>query len=168
MRLALTVVLSVYLIFGARAATPCVSDKRPLARVSTEGVLLIRLDRPEISLGERAILHVQLTNASKRPLTVLETSPQREFEIHMVDSHGSEPQLTEPARTMRGMGKFPDVIFRNFPLTVEPGDVLKADEDISEAYLLTERGSYTVTVCRVVTELGPVVSNSVILSVGVR
>ena len=160
-------ILATFLLSGANLMAGCAMDKRP-ARVSTEAVLSISLDRTEVVLGEHVMLHVQLTNASLRQLAVRETSTQREFEIRVVDSRGDEPPLTERAKAMRGKGKVPDVIFRNFPLTMEPGDVLKADEDIGDAYLLTEPGHYTVTVCRVVFELGPVLSNSIALSIGAR
>ena len=164
---AVKLILAALLLSGANLVAGCARDKRT-ARVSTEAVLSISLDRADVGLGERVMLHVQLTNASRRQLTVQETATQREFEIRVVDSHGNEPPLTERAKAMRGKGKVPDVIFRNFPLTMEPGDVLKADEDIGEAYLLTEPGQYAVTVCRVVFELGPAVSNSIALSIGSR
>ena len=114
------------------------------------------------------MLRVELTNASTHPFTVVETSTQRDFEIHVLDSKGHEPPLTENARSRRGMGKAPEVLFRNFPLTVQPGDVLKAREDIRDSYTLLDPGKYTVTVCRVVMELGPVLSNPVILTLHAR
>ncbi|MEO8662526.1 MAG: hypothetical protein ABI693_28960 [Bryobacteraceae bacterium] len=140
------------------------SDKRP-PRPSTEAILRISLGDAGISFGGRAVLHVELANSSKRPFTVIESSAQRSFEIHVVDSHGSEPPLTESAKIMRHIGRVPDVNFRNFAASVEPGDVLKADMDIAEAYVLAEPGKYTVTVCRMVTEFGPVLSNAVTLLV---
>ena len=79
--------------------------------------------------GEAPLLHIQLTNASKRSFTVFETSTQREFEVRAVDAHGSEASLTERARNMRGMGPVPDVVFRNFPMTVQAGEALSSDED---------------------------------------
>jgi hypothetical protein len=164
MRLALNVTIAACMLSCAHLAGGCAKDKRP-ARISTEAVISISIDRTEVGLGGLIMLHVQLTNASIHPLTVLETTTQRDFEIHVEDSHGVEPPLTERAKSMRGKGKYPDVIFRSFPLTLEPSEVLKADEDVGQAYLLTEPGRYTVTVCRVVFELGPVLSNSIGLSI---
>jgi hypothetical protein len=83
----------------------------------------------------------------------------------VVDAHGSEASLTERARNMRGMGPVPDVVFRNFPMTVQAGEALSSDEDIAKVYLLAEPGKYTVTVCRMVMELGPILSNPATLTV---
>jgi hypothetical protein len=145
-------------------AAGCITDQRP-ARTSTEAVISIALDQAEIKLGEPAKLHVTLTNASKRPLTVTETSVEREFEIRITDPSGVEPPLAEQGKNLRGKGKGPTVIYRNFQLTLAPGEDVKGDEDIARIYSLTAPGVYHATVCRVVVELAPVLSNTVTLTV---
>jgi hypothetical protein len=146
-----------------RIAAGCVTDQRA-AKTSTEAVISITLDQAQIKSGEAAKLHVKLTNASGRPLTVTETSMERQFEIRVTDARGQEPPLTEQGKNLRGKGKFPIEIYRNFQLTLAPGEVVKGDEDISQIYSLAVPGAYQATVCRVVVELGPILSNTVSLT----
>jgi hypothetical protein len=152
------------LLLQSHILAACYSDKRP-PKTSTEAVMSITLDQAQIKSGEPATLHIKLTNALKRPSTVMETSVEREFEIHLTDLLGRELPLTEQGKNLRGKGKFPAVIYRNFALTLAPGENLKGDEDIAKIYLLTVLGDYKASVCRVVVELGPILSNTVSLTV---
>lgn len=164
MRLILNAILLACALPVGQVAAGCIADQRA-ARTSTEAVISIALDQAQIKLGEAARLHVKLTNASKRPLTVTETSLEREFEIRVMDPHGAEPPLTEQGKNLRGKGKFPIIIYRNFQLTLAPAEVVKGDEDISQIYSLAVPGEYRATVCRIVVELGPILSNTVSLAV---
>ncbi len=112
--------------------------------------------------GESAVLHIQLHNATKRTLELVETFIQREYEIHVVDLHGAEPPLTDYGRKIR---RRPIIDTRNFGITLDPGETLRADEDIAQIYSITEPGRYKASVCRVVDRLGPVLSNTVVLQV---
>jgi hypothetical protein len=161
---ALRTILNMILFTGVlpvgQIAAGCVTDQRA-AKTSTEAVIAITLEQTEIKSGEAAKLHVKLTNASKHSLTITETSLEREFEIRVTDAHGKEPPLTEQGKNLRG----PVEIYRNFQLTLAPGEVVKGDEDISQIYSLAVPGEYRATVCRVVVELGPILSNAVSLTV---
>lgn len=163
MRLILSATLFICAVPVGLAAAACNTDRRqPTA--SAEAVLSIRLDQTQVKPGVTAVLHIQLTNASKRPLTVIGPSGQRELEIHIVDSHGAEPSLTELGKNLRGKGRAP-AIASMYEMTIAPEEAVKADADIAQIYSLTVPGDYRVTVCRVVVELGPVLSNAVNLTV---
>ncbi len=143
-------------------AAQCLKWPRGAAHTLTEAVLTVALDKPIIHPGESAVLHIQLHNATKRTLELVETFVQREYEIHVVDSHGAEPPLTDYGTKIR---RRPIIDYRNFGITLDPGETLKADEDIAQIYSITAPGRYKASVCRVVPGLGPVLSNSVPLDV---
>jgi hypothetical protein len=88
----------------------------------------------EIRPGQSAVLHIQLTNATKHTLQVVETFVQRDNEIHVVDSDGAEAPLTNYGASIR---KQPMVDFRSTTIVLSPGEVLKADEDIAQICSLT-------------------------------
>jgi uncharacterized protein YfaS (alpha-2-macroglobulin family) len=54
-------------------------------------VLTIESEKPLVRPGESAALHIQLRNATKQVLELVETFIQRDYEVHVVDSHGVEP-----------------------------------------------------------------------------
>src|SRR5208283_1683329 len=102
----------------------CIGWPPGAPHTSTEAVLTIKLDEPEIEVGQSALLHIQLTNATKHPLEVVETFVQRDNEIHLVDSHGAEVPLTQHGAAIR---KQPIIDYRRTTVTLAPGEVLKAD-----------------------------------------
>ncbi len=142
------------------ALAQCINWPPGSARTSTEAVLTIALETPVIRPGDSAALHIRLNNATKRTLELVETFVQREYEIHIVGSRGPEPPLTDYGRQIR---RKPIIDTRRFGITLAPGESLQADEDIAQIYSITRPGRYTTSVCRVVTGLGPVLSNAVSL-----
>jgi hypothetical protein len=140
----------------------CLRWPQGAAHISSEAVLTIELEKPAIRPGDSAMLHVQLRNATKRTLELVETFVQRDYELHIVDSDGVEPPLTEYGK---GIRRQPIIDFRRFGITLAPGETLKADEDIARVYSITKPGRYRVAACRVVDGLGPVLSNTVSLEV---
>jgi len=69
----------------------CLSWPQGAARTSTKAVLTIESEKPLVRPGESAALHIQLRNATKQVLELVETFIQRDYEVHVVDSHGVEP-----------------------------------------------------------------------------
>lgn len=152
------------IIFPIGLSAQCLESSAK-QKSGSPGTLSIKFDPDHIHRGEKANLRIRLANTSSAPISVVETSAAKEYELRVTDSLGKELPLTEYGKSVRGDAKWPSVDFRRFELVLRSGEAQDISLDISRMYIITRPDTYTVTACRLIIGLGSLVSDPTELTV---
>lgn len=137
------------ILFGQCALTRKASN--PGLRLST------RMESEAAIVGEPAVVHILLANLAKSAFTLMERFEERDFEALVTDSRGEPPPLTEYGGKIRAS---PYGVSLMHYSSLPPGQSVAGDEDLTRIYKLAP-GKYSVSVCRIVVDVGAVYSKEV-------
>jgi hypothetical protein len=125
--------------------------------------LSARLDQEKLKLGEPVLLKLSLKNITRKDLNVVETSADQDYEIEVVDEHGTHAPLTEKGRRLT---QYPRIYTKVVSVKVAAGQEQQVYINLNEIHDLNAKGIYSITAKRKVPKLDrsgsvDVVSNTV-------
>jgi hypothetical protein len=134
----------------------------------------LRISAPPSAAKSGAEVNIQivLTNISKHPINVSETSTGCEFGLEVRDSRGKLALMTEQGRYADDCyhGRGMRITGRNFIMTLKPGESTDDTLNISELREMARPGRYRVKVYRTIpkemaADGGVVSSNGIVVQV---
>ncbi|MCI0665423.1 MAG: hypothetical protein L0220_30555, partial [Acidobacteria bacterium] len=133
--------------------------------------LSARQDKPTDKLGAPILLSLSIHNVTNNLLYLVESYPEKDYKISILDVNGKTPSLTEwGEHLVRIAGDD----YRRVVKKVAPGQTIHNKIDISKIYHLIPGDTYTITVKRQVFKMGrkdqftDVLSNTVSVRVSKR
>lgn len=107
--------------------------------VSTRLRLTAAIDPASAKLHVPITVKLTLKNTSSKIASVVDTSPEYDFEFVVADSSGKEPPRTALGDRM-SQGKF--VLLRSNRQDLEPGQEIVSEIDVTKIYQITQPGTY--------------------------
>jgi hypothetical protein len=169
-------VLTLLLLLGATMSVgmPISSHKSTAANFSEKKVanstgfrLSLLAKKNQLKVHEPVLVDFLFQNVTKKTLTLVETFPERDYEIEAKNLRGEAVKLTARGETLRN-NKGAD--FRVVGLKVKPGEQRTDTIDVAGLYDLSAPGGYSVKAIRKVPKLnsqlwGDVESNTLTITV---
>lgn len=136
-------VITVFPHTGAQTRKRLFPDDKEWGAVKEGLRLAVRVDAPQAAAGDQIVCTVLLKNASKRPLLLVETYPERDFEIAVFDSKGSLVSLTA-----HGQKLLQAEVYRQVSVRIKPGQVVERKIMLNQVFDLSTPGEYSISVRR--------------------
>ena len=125
--------------------------------------LIISLDKRSYVSGQPIVLQISLMNHARTNYRRRERIPERDFVAQVTNVSGRKTPLSELGERLRNP-VFGDTYSND--LVLAPGEVVKAQEDLTRLYTLTVPGTYHAYVTTQLPDYGKVTSNVVEFRVG--
>ncbi|MBV9759859.1 MAG: hypothetical protein JO340_04785 [Acidobacteriaceae bacterium] len=103
-------------------------------------------------VGSPIFISIKLTNLSTAPIRIIETNPNKEYRLSVLDESGAQVPLTPYGKEM---GDEQGVIERNFARTLQPKEASALRLDLNRFFEFRHPGKYRVFAKRKVYKSNP-------------